>query len=139
MPLFVHAHLSTCLVQSDRYRVAQIQAAHILCHDRYAKDLIGWIVREEFLTEPFGFASKDQRIIGGEVCRMIDPGSKLREEPHLPGLSCFEVAFPCAVPSELYMRPIIESGASYRFLGEVKSEGPNQVEWGVGRRAGTGD
>jgi hypothetical protein len=37
------------------------------------------------------------------------------------------------------MGPIIESGAADRFLREVKSEGANKVEWGIGGRAGAGD
>ena len=58
--LAIHAQLSKRFVQGDRYRVAEVKAAHVFCYDRYAKDLIGWIAREEFLTKPFGFASKDE-------------------------------------------------------------------------------
>jgi hypothetical protein len=111
----------------------------MVCHDRYAKDLICWIPRKELLPQSFCLAAEHERVVHLEIRAMVDPSSEFREEPYLSWLSGFDISLPGPMTSELYVRPIIQPGAANRLLGEVKTEGPHEVEWGIGSRAGAGD
>lgn len=115
------------LIRGDRNRVRQIDAAGMRSGHRDSDKLLG-ITRVEVLGETAAFRPERQGVTRpeGTFIEFIRP---LRaEEKHTAGLDLIQERLPVVVQAQLQMLPVVKTRALDVALGEMESQGSDQVQ-----------
>ena len=94
---------------------------------------------EQVVGEPPGFAAEDERVAGAVLDMIIAPGAAGAVEKDTGGPDTAEERRPGGVDLDLHGVPVVEAGAAELGVGDLETEGFDEMQAGAGGGAEAGD